>query len=108
VPADPRKRLAAAAIDAGVCCALAAVVGRRRRGIGVLFGVAAAYHVACWSLSGRTVGGAVMKQRVVAQDGSGVSAGQAIVRLALLPLAALRGRNVHDEIAGTNVIADRI
>jgi hypothetical protein len=39
-------------------------------------------------------------------DGSGLSAGQAAVRLAALPVAALRRRNVHDEIAGTDVVAD--
>lgn len=61
--------------------------------------------MACWSLSGRTLGGAVMEQRVVAVDGSGLSAGQAIVRLALLPLAVVLRRNVQDEIAGTDVIA---
>jgi len=42
---------------------------------------------------------------VVAVDGSGLSAGQAIVRLALLPLAVVLRRNVQDEIAGTDVIA---
>ena len=105
VPVDPGRRLGAAAIDACVCLALAAVIGRRRRSIPVLFGIAAGYHVACWSLSGRTLGGAVMEQRVVAVDGSGLSAGQAIVRLALLPLAVVLRRNVQDEIAGTDVIA---
>jgi hypothetical protein len=108
VPADPGRRLRAAAIDAGVCLALAAVIGRRRRGIPVLFAIAAGYHVACWSLSGRTLGGAVMRQRVVAADGSGLSAGQAIVRLASLPLAVVLWRNVPDEIAGTDVVADTI
>jgi hypothetical protein len=47
-----------------------------------------------------------MKQRVVTVDGSGLSPGQAMVRLALLPVAAARRRSVHDEIAGTDVIAD--
>lgn len=108
VPADPGRRLGAAAIDAGVCLALAAVIGRRRRGIPVLFAIAAGYHVACWSLSGRTLGGAVMRQRVVAVDGSGLSPGQAIVRLALLPVAVVLWRNVPDEIAGTDVVADTI
>jgi uncharacterized RDD family membrane protein YckC len=45
-------------------------------------------------------------QRVVSVDGSRVSAGQALVRLLALPLVALRLRAVHDEIAGTEVIAD--
>jgi hypothetical protein len=104
VPADPARRLAAAAIDAGFCLALASVIGRRRR-IPVLIGVALGYHVACWTLSGRTIGGAVMKQRVVAVDGSRLSAGQAILRLASLPLAMVRRRKVHDEIAGSDVVA---
>lgn len=108
VPAGPGRRFGAAAIDAGVCLALAAVIGRHRRGIPVLFAIAAGYHVACWSLSGRTLGGAVMRQRVVALDGSGVSPGQAIVRLALLPVSVVLWRNVPDEIAGTEVIADTI
>jgi uncharacterized RDD family membrane protein YckC len=84
---------------------VAALIGRRRRRLPVLLGIAAGYHVACWSLSGITVGGAVTRQRVVAFDGSKVSIGQALVRLALLPLAAVRRRDIHDEIAGTDVIS---
>ena len=72
----------------------------------MLLGVVAGYHVACWTFGGRTLGGAVMKQRVVAVDGSDVSTGQAIVRLAALPIAAVRRRSSHDEIAGTEVVAD--
>jgi hypothetical protein len=104
MPVDPARRLAAAAIDVGLCVAVAAVIGRRRR-IPVLLGIVAGYHVGCWSLSGRTLGGALMKQRVVAVDGSRVSAGQAIVRLASLPLAAVWRHDVQDEIAGTDVVA---
>ena len=104
-PADPSRRLAAAVIDAGVCLTLAIAFGRPRQ-IPTLVGIAAGYHLACWSISGRTLGGAVMNQRVVAVDGSKVSFGQAIVRLALLPLAAVRMRNVHDEIAGTDVVTN--
>ena len=103
-PADRSRRLAAAAIDAGVCISVAALIGRKRRRLPVLLGIAAGYHVACWSLSGVTVGGAVMRQRVVAVDGSKVSIGQALVRLALLPLAAVRRRDIHDEISGTDVV----
>lgn len=103
-PADPSRRLAAAAIDAALCLTLAIAIGRRRR-IPTLLGIAAGYHLACWTISGRTLGGAVMNQRVLAVDGSKVSVGQAVVRLALLPLAAVRMRNVHDEIAGTDVIS---
>jgi hypothetical protein len=104
-PADRSRRIAAAAIDAGLCISLAAILGRRRPPLPVLLGIAAGYHVACWSLSGVTVGGAVLRQRVVAVDGSKVSFGQALVRLALLPLAAVRMSSVHDEIAGTEVLS---
>jgi hypothetical protein len=103
VPADPARRLGAAAIDAGVCLALAAAIARRRR-IPALLGIAVGYHIACWSFSGQTLGGAVMKQRVVAFDGSRVSAGQAVVRLIALPLTALWRRNVHDHVACTDVL----
>jgi hypothetical protein len=102
-PAEPSRRLAAGAIDAAFCIALAAAVGRRRR-VAILVGIAAGYHVACWTTSGRTLGGAVMNQRVVAADGSALTAGQAIVRLIALPLAVLR-KNIHDQIAGTDVVA---
>ena len=103
LPAEPSRRMAAGAIDAAVCIALAAAVGRRRR-VAVLLGITAGYHVACWTAAGRTLGGAAMNQRVVAADGSPLTAGQAIVRLMALPLAALR-KNIHDEIAGTDVVA---
>ena len=101
--ADPRNRLAAGAIDAALCVALASIAGRRRR-FTVLIGITAGYHVACWTMSGRTLGGAIMNQRVVAVDGSNLSAGQALLRLVTLPLAAIR-RNIHDDIAGTDVVA---
>jgi hypothetical protein len=45
-----------------------------------------------------------LRQRVVAVDGSKVSVGQALVRLALLPLAVVRMSSAHDEIAGTDVV----
>jgi hypothetical protein len=102
-PADPTKRITAAAIDVGLCLAVASVIGRRRR-VPVLIGVAAGYHVACWTISGRTLGGAVMKQRVISVDGSRLSAGQAILRLATVPLAVACLRNIHDEIAGSDVV----
>ena len=105
-PADRSRRRAAAAIDVACCVSMAALIGRRRRGLPVLLGFAAGYHLACWTLSGVTLGGAVMKQRVVSADGSNLTIGQALVRLALLPLAAVRMRDVHDEIAGTEVISN--
>jgi hypothetical protein len=103
IPADPTRRLAAAAIDVGLCLALASSIGRRRR-VPILIGVGAGYHLACWTISGRTIGGAVMGQRVVSVDGSRLSAGQAILRLASMPLAIALLRNIHDEIAGSDVI----
>ncbi|HAC44663.1 MAG TPA: hypothetical protein DCF65_01210 [Chloroflexi bacterium] len=105
VPVAPTRRASAAAIDIGLFALVALVAGRRRR-LPALAVVAAGYHVACWSISGRTVGGMITGQRVVSVDGSRVSAGQALVRLLALPLVALRLRAVHDEIAGTEVIAD--
>ena len=103
VPAEPTRRGAASVIDLGLCAALAAASGRRRR-LPALLGIATVYHVACWSISGRTLGGMLMGQRVVAVDGSRATVGQALVRLASLPLSALRLRAIHDEVAGTDVI----
>lgn len=103
-PAERSRRIAAAAIDGGLCMSMAAIIGRGRPRWPVLLGIAAGYHVACWSLSGVTLGGAVLSQRVVAVDGSKVSLGQALVRLALLPLAVARMSSAHDEIAGTDVV----
>ena len=105
VPVPPTRRAAAAAIDAGLFAVVTLVAGRRRR-LAAIAVIAAGYHIACWSIFGRTVGGLVTKQRVVAVDGSRVSIGQSLVRLLALPLAALRMRAVHDEIAGTEVIAE--
>jgi uncharacterized RDD family membrane protein YckC len=72
----------------------------------LLLGIAAGYHIACWSTSGQTLGGMVLQQRVVAVDGSRVSPLQAVVRLVVLPLSWVLRRPVHDEFAGTEVIAD--
>lgn len=105
VPADVSSRVAAAAIDAAVCAGITLALARRRR-LKALVAIAAGYHMAAWSASGRTLGGAIMRQRVVAVDASRPSLTQAALRLALLPLAALRMRAVHDEIAGTDVIAE--
>ncbi len=106
VPAPPTRRLASGAIDAGLCAAVALFAGRGRR-LAAFAGVAIGYHVACWSTSGRTVGGVIAGQKVVSMDGSRVSVGQALVRLFALPVAALLLRAIHDEIAGTEVISVR-
>jgi uncharacterized RDD family membrane protein YckC len=105
VPAPPTRRLAAGAIDAGLCAAVALFAGRRRR-LAAFAGVAIGYHVACWSSSGRTAGGLIAGQRVVSVDGSRVTIGQSLIRLLALPVAALRLRAVHDDIAGTEVVSD--
>jgi hypothetical protein len=105
IPATSADRRRAALVDVAFCLSLARVSGRRPR-LRVFLGIAAVYHVSCWSLTGRTLGGLVMKQRVVAVDGTRPSVGQAVVRLLALPLAWVRNRPDHDEIAGTEVIAD--
>lgn len=101
--ASSSDRLRAAAIDVAFCAALTGFVARRPR-VRMLAGVLAGYHVACWSMSGQTVGGLLTRQRVVATDGSRPTVGQSIVRLLALPLSWLRGRPDHDEIAWTDVI----
>jgi hypothetical protein len=97
LPAGPAARLAAGMVDAAVC--LGAARFRPRRALAL----AAAYHLACWRLGGVTAGGLLFRQRVVAVDGSGLTLGQATLRLALLPVALLRFRALHDELAGTEV-----
>ena len=97
-------RFRAGTIDAALCVSIAGFTGRRRVRRALL--IAAAYHVACWSLFGRTLGGVVMHQRVVAYDGSKLTPSQALFRLALAPGSWLTGRPVHDELAGTTVVND--
>jgi len=101
--ATPADRHRAAAIDVGFCAALALLTGRRHR-ILAFAGIVAGYHVASWSVSGQTLGGLAMNQRVVAADGSRLSPAQALVRLMAAPISLLRGRPAHDTIAGTEVI----
>jgi hypothetical protein len=96
------ERMQAAAVDLAFCFTLARLFGRRPK---LLLGLIAGYHIACWSTSGQTLGGVVMKQRVVAVDGSRISPLQAVLRLAALPLSWFLRRPVHDEFAGTAVIS---
>ncbi len=103
--AKAEDRWRAAAVDVAFCLTIARMTGRRR--LRRTLAVAAAYHVACWSISGRTLGGLVMRQRVVAVDGSRLSPAQAMFRLTLLPLSWVTRRPIHDEIAETDVIADQ-
>ena len=93
-------------IDVAFCFMLAGFIGRRRRRLRRTLVIAAAYHVACWSISGRTLGGLVMRQRVVAVDGSRLTPAQAIFRLALLPASWITRRPMQDELASTEVITD--
>lgn len=103
--ARSEERLQAAAVDVAFCLTLARVFSSRPR-VRLLLGIAAGYHVACWSISGQTLGGIVTRQRVVAVDGSRVSPLQALARLAALPISWILRRPVHDEFAGTAVISD--
>jgi RDD family protein len=104
VRATQNDRLNAAAVDAAFCLTLAGLTGRRR--LGRTLAIAAIYHVACWSITGRTLGGLVMRQRVIAVDGSRLTPTQAAFRFAMLPLSWLARRPVHDEIAASDVISD--
>jgi hypothetical protein len=105
MPAPPAGRIAAGAIDAGVCAAATLLAFKHRRLL-ALAAITAGYHIACWSVAGRTVGGLIVRQRVVSVDSSRVSPGQSLVRLLALPIAATRLRAIHDQIAGTEVISD--
>jgi hypothetical protein len=105
VPATPNDRLRAAAVDLAFCATVAGLIGKRRR-LRVLLGLTAGYHLACWTMSGRTLGGLVVGQRVVSIDGSRPSLGQSAVRLLAAPLAWVGYRTLHDEIAGTEVVVD--
>jgi hypothetical protein len=102
--ATSSERFDAAAVDVALCLTLARLFGRPR--LKRTLAIAAVYHVACWSITGRTFGGVVMRQRVVAVDGSRVSAAQALFRLVLLPVSWVTRRPVQDELAATEVIVD--
>jgi hypothetical protein len=102
-PAGPAQRLLTASLDLALCAGAAAAVSRRRR-LRTFAAVAAGYHLACWSLGGRTLGGMLTGQRLVSVDGSAVAPWQALLRLAALPRALRTLRAVHDEVAGTEVV----
>ncbi len=99
------ERLRSAAVDVALCLALARLTGRRRPRR--VLAIAVAYHVACWSISGRTLGGLVTNQRVVSIDGSRLTVMQSLYRLALVPLSWITRQPVHDERSGTTVIEDK-
>jgi hypothetical protein len=104
VRATRDDRVRAAAVDVAFCLALARLT--RRRGPRRVLAIAAVYHLACWSITGRTLGGLVLRQRVVAVDGSRLTPAQALLRLVLVPASWITGRPFHDEIAATDVVSD--
>jgi hypothetical protein len=103
VPAGPAQRLLAACLDLALCAGLTSAL-RPRRPLLTLAAVAAAYHVTCWTVGGRTPGALLTGQRLVSVDGRGVAPWQALLRLAALPAALRTLRAVHDEAAATEVI----
>lgn len=102
--ATRNERFEAVAVDVALCLTLARLFARRR--LKRTLAIAAVYHVACWSIAGRTFGGLVMRQRVVAVDGSRLTPAQALFRLVLLPASWLTRRPLQDELAATEVIVD--
>jgi RDD family len=102
--AAPADRFRASTVDIAFCLTLARLTGQRR--IKRVAAIAALYHVACWSTSGRTLGGMVTRQRVVAVDGSRLVPAQAMLRFALLPLSWVTWRPLHDLVAETTVVAE--
>jgi RDD family protein len=101
VSAAERRR--SATVDFAFCVTLTRLFGRPPR-LRTFLGIAAGYHLACWSITGRTLGGMVTHQRVVAIDGSRLTLTQSTLRLAALPLSWILRRPMHDELAGTDVI----
>lgn len=106
VPAAPSARLAAAALDLGVCAALTTVVVRRRR-LATFLPLTLAYHLAFWSLGGQTPGARMLGLRLASVDGSPVSPGQGVLRLLGLARAARELRAAHDDFAATDVVERR-
>jgi RDD family len=102
-PAGPVQRLLAAGLDLGLCAGVTTALRPRRR-LRVLAGVAIGYHLACWSLGGRTAGALATGQRLVSVDGRRPAPWQAALRLAALPLAVGTLRAAHDEAAATEVV----
>jgi hypothetical protein len=103
LPAGPAQRLLTAGLDLGLCASLTWLLRPRRR-LGTFAVVALLYHIGFWVRSGRTPAGQLTHQRLVAVDGSRVGMAQALIRLAILPLAIWRRRALHDEAAATEVI----
>jgi RDD family protein len=104
VEAPSEDRLRAAAVDIAFCLTLAKLTGRRRLGRTLV--ITTAYHVACWSLLGRTLGGVVLRERVISVDGSRPTVTQSLLRFAVMPLSWISRRPLHDEVARTTVICN--
>ena len=104
IEAPREDRVRSAAVDIAFCLTLARLTGRRCLGRTLV--ITAAYHVACWSLLGRTLGGVVLRERVISLDGSRPTATQSLLRIALMPLSWISRRPLHDEVARTIVIRD--
>ena len=102
--ASSRDRFRAASVDVAFCLTVARMTGRPRWGR--TLAILTAYHIACWSTTGRTLGGIVVRQRVVSVDGSRLTPAQSLLRLALLPASWLMHRPLHDDLAATDVIID--
>jgi len=103
-PTPPESdRVRSASVDLAMCLTLVRLTGRRRIGRAIVF--AAAYHAVCWTVWGRTLGGMVTRQRVVAVDGSPLTLTQSLLRFALLPLSWITRQPIHDEIAQSAVIS---
>lgn len=106
VPATPQSRIRAATVDVALCLVLNRIVTRRFRP-GAALALLAGYHIACWSTSGRTLGGVMMGQRVVSADGQPLVGAQAALRFVTAPLSWIARRPVHDQIAGTEVVVEQ-
>jgi RDD family len=104
VEAPREDRLRAAAVDVAFCLTLARLTGRRRAGRTLV--ITAVYHVVCWSVFGRTLGGMVLRERVVSLDGSRPTPTQSLLRFALMPLSWFSRHPLHDDAARTTVVRD--
>jgi len=104
-PAGPAQRLLTATLDLALCVGVATAVSRRHR-LRTFAALAAGYHLACWTLGGRTLGGLATGQRLVSVDGSAVAPWQALLRLAALPRALRTLRAAHDQAAETEVVEE--
>jgi hypothetical protein len=102
-PAGPAQRLLTASLDLALCAGVTAAVTRSRRPR-TFAALAVGYHLACWTLGGRTLAGRLTRQRLVSVDGGPVAPWQAVLRLAALPRALRTLRAAHDEAAATEVV----